>query len=128
MRYISAIPSALACVALTGAAGALPVSPSERATIFATCAGRFAAEETFWGSPPPETRDSVTFDALTDAILPAAIDHGMPPAVVQNAKFQAWRVHAYLRNDAEFSPDAGRRTRARDRLGQELAECSDLIR
>ncbi len=123
-----AIRIALACLALSGPAQALPTSPSERATLFAACAGRFAAQETFWGRQPDEDRDSDTFDALTEAVMPAAIDYGMPPAVARNAKFHAWRDHAYLRNDAEFSPDQGRRSRARDRLAQELTECSDLIR
>ncbi|OAN73647.1 hypothetical protein A8B82_19225 [Sulfitobacter sp. EhC04] len=118
---------AVICLALTGTAQALPTSPSERAMLFAACAGRFAAQETFWGQQPPADRDSDTFDTLTEAVLPAAIDYGMPPAVAQNAKFNAWRDHAYLRNDAEFSPDDGRRNRARDRLARELAECSDLI-
>ncbi|QFT60344.1 hypothetical protein FIU94_16060 [Sulfitobacter sp. THAF37] len=120
--------AAVACLFFGGAAVALPVSPSERATLFAICAGRLSAVETYWGRQPAGARDSATFDTLMEAALPAAIEDGMPLSVAQNAKFHAWRSHAFLRNDAEFSPDQGRRARAHDRLARELRECSDLIR
>lgn len=124
--YLIRITAALFVTA--GAAQALPVSPSDRATLFAACAGRLSAQETFWGRSAPGPTDSAIFDTLTEAALPAAVAYGMPPSVAHNAKFHAWRNHAYLRNDAEFSPDAGRRDRARERLSLELRECDDLIR
>lgn len=114
--------------ALAGSAQALPLTASERAQTFATCAGRFAAEETYWGRTAPGDRDSVTFDALVEAVLPEAIAVGMPRAVASNAKFHAWRTHAYLHNNARFSPDAGRKARAQNRLAREIADCTALIR
>lgn len=118
---------ALLVVACGTSVAATPVSPSERANTFATCAGRHAAAETYWGRVAEGNTQSSTFDALTDAVLPSAVAYGMPASHAADAKFRAWLDHAYLRNDAEFAVDPGRRARARARLDRDLAECSALI-
>lgn len=106
---------------------ALPHSPSQRAEAFATCAGRYAAQDTYWAQQKDSSVERATFDALLDAILPAAVDFGMPESHAANAKFQAWKTHAYLRNDANFAVDALRRNKAAARLARDLADCAALI-
>lgn len=120
-----ALTAALISAALSASAQYL--SPSQQALAFATCAGRFLAEESRWGKPMPADSATQMFDSLLDATLPDAVDYGMPPQVAIRTRVQAWRVHAYLRNDARTAEDAVRSARAAAQLERDLESCKALV-
>lgn len=108
-------------------ASAQYLSPSQRALAFATCAGRFLAVESRWGEPMPEDSASALFDSLVDATLPDAIDYGMPERAAIDARVQAWRSHAYLRQDMRHAVDSRRIDRAAAQLKRDLESCKALV-
>ena len=109
------------------AAFALPASPSQQAEAFAICAGRYAAQATQSTQHTKARADKYVFEDLLAAVLPAAEAYGMPKSHVSNAKFQAWRDHAFLHNDANYAVDPGRKARAAARLARDMAECDALV-
>jgi hypothetical protein len=119
----------ICAAAICAASGvhALPFSPSERAETFAICAGRYAAQETYWAAQQPASEERKLFEALLEAVMPAAIEYGMPESHAANAMFHAWKTHAYLRNDANFAVDARRKSGAAARLARDMADCRELI-
>lgn len=67
------------------------------------------------------------FDLMLDAILPAAIAYGMPERQAANWKFDAWRSHAAILNDANYSLDERRAKSARAASERMIEECRRLI-
>lgn len=118
---------ALGLLAAASGASALPSSPSQQAEAFAICAGRYAAQASQSTKFTHPRADRAIFEDLLNAVLPAAEAYGMPKSHAANAKFQAWRDHAYLHNDANFAVDPGRQARAADRLARDISECDDLV-
>lgn len=112
---------------LGSAAFALPSSPSQQAEAFAVCAGRYAAQATQSTQHTTPQAHQDVFEDLLDAVLPAAEAYGMPKSHASNAKFRAWRDHAFLHNDANFAVDPGRKARAADRLARDISECDALV-
>lgn len=119
-------------IVTTHAALALPGSPSQRAEIFATCAGRMDAMATRQRAERhPEgdvtRRFSTDFDMMLDAVMQAAIDHGMPPQQVVTWRSGGWVEVAHLLSDRYYSNDETRIARANERLSERLAHCRNLI-
>ena len=119
----------LSCALLLAALGtqvaAFPLSPSQRAEAFATCAGRYAAYAVH--SSDRLNTDKRLFDDLLEAVMPAAVAYGMPRSHVASMKFQAWLDHSSLHNDASYATDPGRKARAAARLARDMAECDALV-
>ncbi|WP_299874535.1 hypothetical protein [uncultured Sulfitobacter sp.] len=119
--------STWALLAAASSASALPSSPSQQAEAFAICAGRYAAQASQSTEFTQPRANRAIFEDLLDAVLPAAEAYGMPKTHAANAKFQAWRDHAYLHNDANFATDPGRQARAAARLARDISECDALV-
>ncbi|MEM7471388.1 MAG: hypothetical protein AAF340_08550 [Pseudomonadota bacterium] len=114
------------------ALAAIPISPSERAQAFAQCAGRYSAMANHITHASAETFETVRsrlaiFDMMLEAVLPAAVAYGMPEKQAANWKFDAWRNHAAILNDANYSFDTRRAENARAASEKMIAECRSLI-
>ncbi|MEM6408516.1 MAG: hypothetical protein AAF700_08870 [Pseudomonadota bacterium] len=114
------------------AVSAIPISPSERAQAFAQCAGRYSAMANHITEASSETFETVRerkalFDMMLEAVLPAAVAYGMPKAQATTWKFDAWRNHAAILNDANYSVDHRRAQNARAASEKMIAECRRLI-
>ncbi len=113
-------------------ATALPVSPSERAMAFAQCTGRYSAEAAharlFDGaiSEQAELRRA-TFEALLSAVLPDAVDYGMPEELPMSWRVTAKANHARLLSTSVFNMAPERADRARDAATQYIAACDALL-
>lgn len=116
----------------TGSAGPWPISPAERAQVFATCAGRLSAlidhERTVVGTASKhiEAQQS-TFQALLNAVMPDALDYGLP-----ESKAMDWLLHAKLAQSrllmrADFYGDAFAKQKARDAADAFLQECDQFL-
>ena len=122
----------LAGILMAGAATAFPVSPSERAQAFATCAGQYSAlvehQRLFDGHLSEVTlqrRD--TFVMLLDAVWPDAQSNGVPAP-----QAMAWRVTAKAQQQALLSqavfgmlPDRARPAKAAAEAN--IARCDALL-
>ena len=111
---------------------ALPHSPSERAKLFATCAGHLGAlavqQRTAAPVKAPETEAMrQTFEMLLDAVMPDAVAHGMPESTAYNWRFNAWLDNADILNEVAFSFDETRAQRAQQLVDARLATCRDLL-
>lgn len=123
---------ALLTTSLTTASLALPFSPSERAQLFANCAGRLAALEEhqrmFDGQASEKTQVVMSqFEALIDAIRPDAIAYGMPGRQIWSWRINAKHAQSALLQRATFSPDARMVERAQTASDQYIAECEQLV-
>ena len=99
-----------AALALPAGAHPLPATPVAQARVFADCAGRFSAlaahQYHFDGRAAEDTealRD--TFVALLEAVLPDAIDDGLPPPQALNWRVTAKAHQAVLLHRASFHTD-----------------------
>jgi hypothetical protein len=113
-------------------ASALPHSPSQRLELFQTCAGRLSAlvehQWLFDGDAADRTealRDE--FDGVIAAVLPDAVNWGMPGEMAMHWRIMAKAAQAELLSTAAFSLDADRATRARRLADARIAECSGLL-
>lgn len=115
-----------------GAAAALPRSPSQRAQLFATCAGRYSAlaehQRLFDGSAS-EVADAQkqAFEDLLEAVMPDARDWGMPGEMALQWRLTAKMAQARLLQRSVFQSDtviAEQSRRAADRL---FGECRTWI-
>jgi len=111
---------------------ALPVSPSERARSFATCAGYMGALAVRQRRSDPQAASETeamraTFEALLEAVMPDAMRSGMPRAVALNWRFRAWLENTEILDEVAYSTDAGRAARARDVAADRYATCRALI-
>jgi len=121
------------CVAAGMAqATSLPISPTQRAEVFATCTGRLSAlTEHQWMTDGPasehtaEMRDR--FADLLDAVAAEAIEAGLPPGYLMDWRLRAKLVQRDLLSDALFSEDSGRRDRAAKVAETNVATCRALI-
>ncbi len=110
-----------------GALQALPRSPSERAQLFATCAGRFSAlaeHQRMFDGPASEVADArrKQFEVLLDAVMPDARDWGMPGEMVWTWRLTAKMAQAQLLQRSTFQSDdfvAAQSRHAADRLFDE---------
>ncbi len=119
------VTAALSTVAISVHAQYL--SPSQRALAFATCAGRYAAEDSQWDLETAPSPERELFESLLEATLPDAIDYGMPASEARSAKMNAWRAHSYLRNDSDYALDSSRRDRAAAQRARNLETCKALV-
>ncbi|MEO0991453.1 MAG: hypothetical protein AAFX00_10940 [Pseudomonadota bacterium] len=111
---------------------ALPVSPSERALLFADCTGRLSALEAHqWMTNGIESertgRQRNAFADLLDAVLPDAVAHGMPAHMALSRRIHAKAAHAALLNASKFAGDPDRRTTAAKAAETYRLACLDLI-
>lgn len=117
---------------LANSATALPFSPSQRAELFANCAGRLAALEEhqrmFDGSASERTRQIVNrFEALLEAVMPDAIDYGMPGRQVWSWRVNAKQAQSLLLSRATFSQDHRLLQRSKQASERYIAECESLV-
>ena len=124
--------SALLLNAAGTAALAMPISPSERAKLFARCAGNLSAlaahQRSVSGKDPTRIealRDG--YDSLLNAILPYAVDYGMPASQAADWRQQAWRAQTVLLNDVAYSIDAGRAKRAQNTARDRIEICHNML-
>lgn len=122
----------LISILTAGAATGLPHSPSERARLFATCAGRYSAlaeHERMFDGPASEIADKrrAQFDSLLEAVMPDARDWGMPGEMALSWRLTAKMAQAQLLQRSVFQSDAfiaEQSKRAADRF---FAECRGHI-
>lgn len=119
-------------IVTTHAALALPGSPSQRAEMFATCAGRLEAMATRQRADrhpdlAQTERYSADFQMLLEAVMPAAIAYGVPPQQAVTWRSVGWVEIAYLLADRQYSHDEIRIARAKQRLSEHLSDCRNLI-
>lgn len=116
---------------LSVTAAPFPHSPSQRLELFQTCAGRLSAEiEHGWlmsrDTALAETRRA-EFDLLAEAVLPDALDWGMPREMSMHWRITAKAAQASLLSEAVFALDPSRAERARLLATQRLGECDGLV-
>lgn len=126
------IAPALLSIVLTAPALALPYSPSQRAQLFADCAGRLAALEEhqrmFDGPASEQTQNVIrVFEALLDAVMPDAIEYGMPGRQVWSWRVNAKQAQSLLLNRSTFSQDDRAIERAKAASEHYIAECEKLV-
>ncbi|MEP5762142.1 MAG: hypothetical protein ABJ327_23095 [Litoreibacter sp.] len=114
------------------AASALPHSPTGRAEVFAKCSGDLGALATFrrnhtGGDHETPLALQKTFDVLLDAILPDALEYGLPENQAAHWRFHAWVTHSNLLNDVEYSIDTRRKTRAKSASEARVIACTELL-
>jgi hypothetical protein len=125
-------PKSLFLVLLCAAtpAGAFPLSPTERARVFADCAGIAAAVmEHGWlfGTGEDAARQRELFLALLEAVLPDALARGLP-----GTQALAWRIEAKaaqkdLLATAAFHPAPERAAPAGRAAAARAAACTALL-
>ncbi|KAJ55734.1 hypothetical protein ACMU_13690 [Actibacterium mucosum KCTC 23349] len=114
------------------AAFALPSTPWQQAEMFAVCSGRLSAlsvhEQANRKAGHAETEaHRQTFEALLEATMPAAIEHGVPENQAGVWRSNGWVEIAGLLADANYSMDAKRADRAEAELKQRIATCRDMV-
>ena len=132
MTVLRRLSLAVLWLVLAAPAAALPVSPSERAQAFAECAGGLSAMSNQITSLPEEdaakfTRMRDLFDQMLEAVLPSAIDYGMPEFQAANWKFDAWIRSTSIINEASYSFDKGRAERAQAVIEADFQTCEAMI-
>ncbi len=122
----------LAAAGTATAAVALPHSPTERARLFADCAGRLLAEEEHLrlsdgaASETAAARRAAFLDLL-DAVLPDARQGGLPDRAALHGRVGARAAQAALLSRAAFAADPLARAPARDAAGARIAACLRLL-
>ena len=113
-------------------AAGFPISPSERACAFSECAGRYSAvaehERLFNGvaSEAAEHRRDL-FVTLLDAVLPDAIDYGMPQEQTMSWRIEAKAGHARLLSAAVFGMRKTEAANAREAATDFIGNCDKYI-
>ncbi|MGV6849571.1 MAG: hypothetical protein ACWA5A_14450 [Marinibacterium sp.] len=121
------------CLFLTaGAAAALPRSPSQRAQLFATCAGRYSAlaeHQRMFDGAASETADAqrAAFEALLDAVLPDARDWGMPGEMALQWRLAAKLAQAELLQRSTFQSDSSIAETSRHAADRLFGECRGWV-
>lgn len=123
LTYLAVLLSVLATPCL-----ALPHSPSERARLFAICAGRFSAlaeHQRLFDGAASERADArrATFDDLLDAVMPDARDWGMPGDMALSWRLAAKFAQAELLQRAAFQSDAYIAAQSRQAADRLFDEC-----
>lgn len=123
--------AALSCGA-AAAAPALPAFSHQRAQLFATCSGRLAAlathqQSTRQADAPESRRLQAEFDMLLEAVMPDAMDEGVPDGQAARWRSQGWsEIAGHLANEY-YSFDASVSEYARNAAADRIAECRDLL-
>lgn len=128
---MSALRTIFVAAAATLAAspgGALPLTASERALSFAACAGRYSAEvEHDWLLDPADSRVTEArrdgFLALLDAVVPDAVEDGMPPHLPMATRIEEKAAHTALLHRAAFHLDPLAADTARAAAERRIAAC-----
>lgn len=113
-------------------ASAAPQSPSERVQLFATCAGRFSAlaeHQRLVDGPASEEADARrrAFDDLLSAVMPDALDWGMPGEMALNWRLTAKHAQAQLLSKSAFQSDARVAEISRQAADAFLRECDRWV-
>lgn len=134
---IISLSAALAAPVLSGAtalqaAPAMPVFSHQRAQVFALCSGRLAAlashQKSSRNAAAPESqRLREEFDMLLDAVLPHAMEEGVPEDQAARWRSQGWREIAGYLADQAYSFDARIAENARVAAADRIAECRELL-
>lgn len=111
---------------------ALPAFSHKRAELFAVCSGRLAALATHQRSirsedAPLSQRLQEDFDLMLDAVMPDAVDQGVPTGQAQRWRSQGWSEIAGFLADVHYSFDAELSNRARAAADARIGECRDLL-
>jgi hypothetical protein len=113
-------------------AAATPQSPSERVQLFATCAGRYSAlaeYQRLMDGPASEVADAqrARFDDLLDAVMPDALEWGMPGDMAMNWRITAKMAQAQLLSRGTFQTDRDIAAHAKRAAQAFLQECNAII-
>jgi len=117
---------------LASPGSALPISPSERAKVFAVCAGHYSAlvehQRLFDGQASEastERRD--VFAMMLDAVWPDAVAYGVPEPAAMAWRVEAKAVQAALLSASVFNM-VPERARPAKRVAQaNIARCDALL-
>ncbi|MAC77511.1 MAG: hypothetical protein CML66_05550 [Rhodobacteraceae bacterium] len=120
------------CGGAAAGAPALPAFSHQRAHLFAICSGRLAALATHQSSTqqaaaPESRRLQAEFDMLLDAVMPDAMDQGVPDGQADRWRSQGWSEIAGHLANAYYSFDATVAEYARNATADRIAECRDLL-
>jgi hypothetical protein len=113
-------------------AGGVPLSPSQRLEVFATCAGRLSALVEHQWLVDPAASDATAaqrdgFGDLVDAVLPDALAWGVPQPMAMHWRVSPKAAQRELLTLASFGTDPGRAARARELAAARLAECDGVL-
>lgn len=126
----------LLCLGLLVASAALPARAqpeiaSDRALLFAACAGRYSATmEHAWlmGQDGAEARDRrAVFVDLLEALQPQAVAQGLTGPALLQARIAAKAAQARLLNLASFHTEPGQQRRAHAAARRAMAPCAALL-
>lgn len=128
----SLLPIAFLISLVAGPGSALPVSPSERARVFAVCAGHYSAlvehQRLFDGQASEmstERRD--IFAVMLDAVWPDAVAYGVPEPLGMAWRVEAKAVQAALLSASVFNM-VPERSRPAARVAEaNIARCDRLL-
>ncbi len=110
----------------------LPARAFERAEFFATCAGRLDAISAHANARPIEESTEISeiaaeFSLLLDAVLPDALDEGVPKRAARRWRTGGWVEIAHLLQEINYSFDAGRAARAAEALQARVQTCLTAV-
>ncbi|MGV6849570.1 MAG: hypothetical protein ACWA5A_14445 [Marinibacterium sp.] len=127
------LPGTLALITLAApAASALPAFSFQRAELFATCSGRLAALATHQRSrgdvnAQESQRLREEFDLLLQAVMPEAVDQGVPSGQAQRWRSQGWSEIAGYLADMHYSFDLNVSELAQETAQDRIGQCRDLL-
>lgn len=113
-------------------AGSWPQSPAERVQVFATCTGRLSAlvdhERTVRGTAVEFfEKQRGAFQSLLNAVVPDALEYGLPKSQVMNWLLHAKLAQSQLLMRADFYGDAMIQEKARAAADAFLHECDQFL-
>lgn len=114
------------------AASALPAFSYQRAELFAVCSGRLAALASHQRSirstsAADNTRLQQDFDLMLDAVMPDAVDQGVPWGQAQRWRSEGWSEMAGYLADVHYSFDTTVSVQARAAADARVRECRNLV-
>ena len=121
--FLTAAPSAQA---------SWPISPSEQARAFAMCAGLYSAQtehqRQFHGMVSADaSARAALFSSMLEAVLPDAVDYGLPATQAVTWQVQAKAGHAKLLSASVFGMIPERARPARAAARRDLEACDRLV-
>lgn len=124
--------SAVLLGAGTAATSALPAFSHKRAEVFAVCSGRLAALASHQRSirsdaAPKSQRLQEDFDMMLDAVMPHAVEQGVPWGQAQRWRSQGWSEIAGFLADVHYSFDDEVSNQAKAATEARIGECRDLL-
>ena len=110
----------------------LPARAFERAELFANCSGRLSALAAHQDAQDDENaadtrRLSAEFAALLSAVLPDALNQGVPAGQAKRWRSTGWVEIAVLLRETQYSFDQRRTDAADQQLVTRIATCKRLI-